>query len=387
MTSRALTLKILLPILLLLLGAAATLLLIKGRHSPPKQETVFRGALVETIPVVRADHRLVIRATGTVQPSVEAEIVPQVSGKVVQVGKNLAVGGFFQAGDELFSIEAIDFELAVEKAAASLSEAQLDLETVRAQAEIAREEWARLNPDTEPSPLAVYLPQLKTAEAAVASMHATLRQAELDLQRTRVTAPFNGFVRSKQIDLGQYLRAGNKVATLAGTDQVEIVVPLPQTDLHWLDVPRQSGRKGSPATVTLGSDARQWQWPGWVARSLGEVDPRGRMARVAVTVEDPYGLHAERTGRPELAVGSFVEVSIAGATLPSVVELPRSALRDGDTVWVMTPEQRLRIIPIQVVRREPEVILVNGGLLGGEQVVTTTLSGAADGLLLRRAEP
>lgn len=387
MSNRPLILKILLPILLLLLGVAVSLLLFKSRQAPPQQEAPFRGVLVETLTVAQGDHRLAIRATGTVQARTEAEIVPQVSGKVVRVAPSLVAGGFLRAGEELFAIEAIDFELAVEKAAANLSKAELDLETVQAQADIAREEWARLNPGQEPNPLVVYTPQLKTAEAARSAARAALNQAGLDLQRTQVTAPFNGFVRSEQVDLGQYVKSGTRVATLTGTDEVEIVVPLSLADLHWLDVPRQPDRQGSPASVTLRTDERSWQWSGWVARSLGEVDPRGRMARVAVVVADPYGLRDAKAAGPELAIGSFVEVTLQGRTLSQVVELPRSALRDGDTVWVMTADRQLKIVPVEVVRREQAVALIAAGLAGGEQVVVTPISGAADGLLLRVAEP
>jgi hypothetical protein len=110
------------------------------------------------------------------------------------------------------------------------------------------------------------------------------------------------------------------------------------------------------------------------------------MARVAVLVADPYGLQQNQKQRLPLAVGSFVEVVLQGSTLKQVVELPRKALRDNDTVWVMDAQNQLRSIPVQVVRRERETVLVGQGLEGGEQVVVSPLSGAADGLLLRRAE-
>lgn len=387
MSKRDLLLKVLLPLLIVIGGIVVSVLLIKGRPAPPRQETAFQGTLVETVKVAAADHRVAVTATGTVQPRFEAEIVPQVNGRVSQVAPQLAAGGFFRTGELLFALEAVDFELAVEKAATGLSKATLDLELVKAQAQIARDEWQRLHPGEEPNPLVVYLPQLRSAEAAVAGAHAALRQAELDLQRTRLTAPFNGFVRNEQVDLGQYLKSGTKVAMLTGTDQAEIIIALPLEDLQWLEVPRQPGQKGAPATVTLQAGAQQWQWPGWIDRSLGEVDPRGRMVRVAVIVADPYGLKNGAEKRPELAIGSFVEVTLQGSSLPQVIELPRRALRENDTVWVMAGDNRLQIVPVKVVRREEQTVVVSSGLHGGEEVVLTALTGAANGMLLRRTEP
>lgn len=385
MSKKGLMLKIILPFLILALGVGGMTIMVKKRKAPEKKVAPFRGVLVETVTAERADHQLKIIATGTVQARRQVDIVPQVSGKVVAVAPNLVAGGFFQQGEELFAVEAIDFELAVERAGANLIKSELDLQTVKAQAEIGREEWQRLHPTEEPNPLVVYAPQLKSAEAGLASARASLRQAQLELQRTRLKAPFNCFVRSENVDLGQYLRSGTKVATLVGTDEAEIVVPLPLGDLHWLQVPRSPQEQGSSAVVTLSSDNQSWQWPGRIIRSLGEVDPRGRMTRLAVSVDDPYGRKAGSKQNTELALGSFVSVELQGERLSQVVEVPRRAVREGDRVWIMD-DHKLRIVPVEVIRREKETVLLRAGLQGGEQVVLTPISGAADGLLLRTAE-
>jgi len=385
MSKQGILAKIVLPLLILAVGLGGMTVMVKKRKAPVKKETPFQGILVETVGVKRGDHQLRIEATGTVQARRQTDIVPQVSGKVVTISPKLVAGGFFREGEELFSIEAIDFELAVERARANLSRSELELLTVRAQADIGREEWQRLKPDEEPNPLVVYAPQLKSAEAALSSAKAALRQAELDLQRTRVTAPYNCFIRSEAIDLGQYVRSGSKVATIAGTDEVEIVVPLPLGDLQWLRVPRNPEEEGSPASVTLTSDGRSWQWPGRIVRSLGEVDARGRMTRLAVSVADPYRRKSGHGNRPELELGSFVNVAMEGTVLKQVVEVPRRAVREGDRVWIMV-DGKLKIVPVKVARREKETVLVSAGLNGGEEVVLTSISGAADGLLLRKAK-
>jgi len=386
MSKRNLFLKIILPILILALGLGGMRLMIKQRQAPAKQPPPFRGLLVETVGLTRTDYPLRIEATGTVQPRREAEIVPQVSGKVVKVAPNLVAGRFFRKGELLFSLEAIDYQLAVERAEANLSRFELDLERVRAQAEIGRAEWRQLHPEEEPNPLVVFAPQLKNAQAALASARLNLRQARLDLARTAVVAPFNGFVRSESIALGQYLRAGNPVARMAGSDRAEILVPISLDDLAWLDVPRRPGKKGSTAEISLTVAGKQWHWSGSVDRALAEVDPRGRMAQVAVVVEDPYGRKEAGSARPRLAIGSYVSLRLQGELLKQVVALPRRALHEGNRVWVMDADNRLQIRSVEVVRREREQVLVSAGLDGSEQVVVTPISGAANGLLLRTVE-
>jgi multidrug efflux pump subunit AcrA (membrane-fusion protein) len=174
---------------------------------------------------------------------------------------------------------------------------------------------------------------------------------------------------------------------VAGTGAAEIVVPLPLEELQWLAIPRKGGNgSGAPAKVKVTVGDRVLTWKGRVVRSLGEVDPRGRMARVVVAVEDPYNLKKGRGGDlRDLEIGMFVDVEIAGKELSGVFTVPRSALRDGDTVWTMDGERKLRIKPVTVVRREQDTIIVRDSFEEGDQVVLTKVSGAAEGMKLRLA--
>ena len=115
-------------------------------------------------------------------------------------------------------------------------------------------------------------------------------------------------------------------------------------------------------------------WRGAIDRSLGEVDARGRMLQVAVRVADPYLLKKKAAAPPYLEVGMFVDVQFAGPPLAQVIELPRRALRDNDQVWVMDQNGRLRIRPVEVLRRQQESVLLGSGLEAGEAVVLTTLN-------------
>ena len=390
MSAREKLTKILLPILILLIGFGAMRFLVLARPAPQKEVRENPGLLAEVMRVRAGDRTVAVTGTGTVQPRREAHITPQVSGRITRVDNNFVAGGLFKEGSLLFKIEAVDYKLAVDRARAALAQAEMELAQEESNGRIAKQEWARLARDeTEvPNPLVLREPQQKKARAQVSSAAAQLKQAELDLQRTRVTAPFNGRIRSEEIDVGQYVRSGTSIAVLAGTDRADIVVPFSLDQLRWLQIPRQGAEAaGSPATVKVKMGPEVFTWPGRVVRSLGEVDPQGRMARVVVAVEDPYHLlqpAAER--KPDLEVGMFVEVTIQGEVLSKVVAIPRSALRDGNTVWVVDDEEKLRIKPVEVARLERETVLIRQGLNEGERVVLTALQGAADGMKLRPIE-
>ncbi len=377
------------PLVILLAGMAVMVMMIKSRPAPKKQPKIDTGALVHVLPVEFQARQALVAETGTVQPQQEITIIPQVKGRVVHVDPDFVAGGFFSKGDLLFAIEATDYELAVEKAKATLARAELELATIESRARIARQEWQELNRDrtTEPNPLVLYEPQLMDARASRAGAAASLKQAELDLARTQVRAPFNCRVRSEDIGWGQYVKEGTQVAVVAGTDRAEIIVPLSLSAMTWLHIPAsEEDETGSAAVVRLDLAGESYQWPGRLVRSLGEVDPKGRMARVVVAVDHPYGRQVGNSAKPDLLPGMFVDVVLYGRELGKIVVLPREALRENDTVWIMDKEGKLRIRKVEILRFEGEEAFVGAGLAQGEQVVLTTLSGAADGMKLRLAD-
>lgn len=376
-------LKIILPFIIVLAGVAVMAVLISSRPAPKKEVKKDSRALVRVLKVTKEDRQVLVQGTGIVQAAREVTVIPRVSGRVTYISESLVPGGFFRKGDLLFEIEDVDYRLAVERAKAARAKAEYNLATVESSARIARTEWERISKDNpaEPNPLVLYEPQLKNARTALTSAIAALKQAELNLERTRILAPFNCRVHSEKIDSGQFIRAGSLVAVLTGADTAEIIVPLPLDELHWLNIPRGGAERGSQATVELKAGNRTYRWQGRLVRSLGEVDPKSHMAKVVVAVNDPYGL----TGKKDidLAVGTFVEVQLKGAMLKGVIVIPRYAFRENSTVWVMDETNRLRIKKVAPLRIQGEYVLIKEGLDSGDSVVLTTLSGAADSMKLQ----
>ncbi len=390
MSAKHKLIKVALPLLVLLLGVVVMRVMILRRPEPRREVREDRGVLVEIVEVEHSTHRVEIEATGTVQPRRAISLIPQVSGRVSSLAENFVAGGFFRRDELLFEIETADYLLAVDKAKAALARAEYDLATVEGQARVARREWqqlqARFESPAEPNPLVLFEPQLDNARAALRAAAADLERTRLDLERTRVRAPFNAVVRSRGVDLGQYLRAGTEVANLVGTDQAEVVVPLPLEELAWLRIPRDADDpEGSAATVELQAAERRHHWPGRVVRRMADVEPLGRMVRLVVAVDDPYGLVETGAGRPDLGMGTFVRVLLQGPLLEEVAVLPAAALRKDSRVWLWQ-EGQLHIRPVEVWHRTREQVVIGAGLLPGERVVTSPLSGVVEGMRLRLAD-
>lgn len=378
--------KLILPILIIALAVGVTMTLVKSRKVPKPEEKEHLGPLVEISELQKTSHEVVVNSTGSVQARHEVSVTPQVRGRVVEISPQMVAGGVFRKGEQLFAIEDVDYQLAIDLARSNLAQAELELMRTENLAEVAQQEWAVLNPDSteEPNPMVVYEPQLKSAMAARDAARANLKQAEINLQRTRILAPFNCYVRSEQIEIGQYLNAGSPVATIAGTDQVEIVVPLPLDELAWLDVPTGAvGQKGSLAEVELRSGGVVYRWQGYISRAMGDIEPRNRMARVVVAVDAPFVTGKTDNPLHKLLPGMFVEVNIQGVEIEDVFVLPRGVLRDHDTIWTIDDDNKLRIRNVEIVRRERDDVLVRSGLNAGDRLVVTNLSAAAEGMKLR----
>lgn len=385
MSKKRTQIKIFLPFLILLIAFVGARILLKQKQPPQKQEQVVKGALVQVITVEEKDVTVPVRATGTVTASREVDVTAEVSGRVTEVSRAFVAGSFVSQGDLLFSLEKADLELALERARAEKEKIKLELITLENQAAVARNQWQQINPGKEPPPLTVYLPQLTSAGAQLKAAQASIRQAELNLQRTRVHAPFSGLVKSKNIALGQYVRVGSSVGLIIDSGLTEIHIPLSPDNLAWLQIPKNGSRTaGSMATITMKPGDQSAARQGRIARSLGTIDPQTRMATVVVQVDDPYGLKSPQPF--SLANGAFVDVTFSGITLHDVIEIPRGALRGDNTVWTVNTENLLLTRPVTVERKLYDHVLISKGLAPGEKVIISALAGAADGMKLRPTE-
>jgi RND family efflux transporter MFP subunit len=376
------SLKLFVPIIVLLVGVGAAALIASARKAPPRVERPPLGPLVEVAPVEITDIPVEVSGHGEVVARVSVDVVPQVAGQVVEVHRSLVAGGFFSAGEVLVVIDPRDYELAVERAQAAVARAKVTLEREQAEAEVARAEWEDLHPDEEPTGLVIREPQIRQAEAEYAAAVAELSVAKLNLERTRLSLPFDGVVVSKNVDQGQFVGNGSRLATVFGTDVVEVRVPLDSRELAWFDVPSGRSGQGAAAEVSTTFGGTRSTWHGRVTRMEAQVDQTSRMVHVVIEVARPY---ETSENRPALLPGSFVDVRIEGRTLHEVVAVPRHAIHEGGRVWVFD-DGTLGVREIEIVREDRQQTVISAGLDDGDLVIVSALDAVTDGMTIRRAD-
>ncbi|MEM0953072.1 MAG: efflux RND transporter periplasmic adaptor subunit [Pseudomonadota bacterium] len=314
---------------------------------------------------------------GTVLPRTESELVPEVSGRIVEISPTMVSGGFFNKGDTLVKIDPLNYEVALEQALANQSSAESELDNAKRASARVQDLATRQSASQSERDDAVN--RVSIAEATLRDATARVARAERDLERTEIHAPYDGRVRSERIDIGQFVDRGASIASLYATDIAEVRLPIHDDELRFLQLPlAQSENPVQPAVVLrarFGGEMHSWE--GKVVRTEGELDPKTRMINVIAQVASPYALVENR---PPLAVGLFVEAEIIGKQVENVVILPRDALQQDDRVYVIDADNRLEFRDVTVLRMLDDEVYIASGIERGERVCLSSLDVAIEGM-------
>jgi RND family efflux transporter MFP subunit len=352
----------------------------RTRKRPPVK--LSPTVLIQT--VKPSGYQIIVTAMGTVIPDREVVLKSRVSGEIVKIHPEFTEGGFLKKDTEIIQIDPQDYELALARKRSAVTDAEYALKLELGHQQVAKREWELLNQgkpaqDMEKE-LALRQPHLSKVRADLSAAEAELKAAMLDLERTHITVPFNAMVRSKSVDRGSQVTSQEPLAELVGTDAYRIQVSLPVDRLEWIDVPVQAGDSGSKARIIYGQDH---ECSGKVIRLMGDLATEGRMARILVEVADPLGLKASNKDRTPLLIGEYVRVKILGRKLNNVFQIPRTALKDNSSIWIVSDNQTLEIRKVRPVWRDADVVLLQDGLTPGEQLIVSDLPAPVEGMAVR----
>ncbi|MGI9202928.1 MAG: efflux RND transporter periplasmic adaptor subunit [Woeseiaceae bacterium] len=370
------------------LGIFGTLILLAVviKMNPPEapQRGNFGGPqmVVETTTVEMQNYQVQLQSYGNVQPRTQSMLVAQVSGQIVSVNENVRDGGFFERGDVLGQIDPRDYEADVSISEAALADARQALAEAQALSNQAHEDWERLGNTGDAPDLVLRVPQLEAARARVSSAESALQKANLDLERTRIVAPFSGRILRKLVDVGQVVSPNTQLAEIYATDVVEIRLPIRNRDLGFIDLPesfRFADTEGvSNTAVTIHSDLiGNESWEAQLVRTEGAIDATARQLHVIAQIDDPFG--PANVGRSPLKIGQYVTAEIAGSDLSDVLVIPNSAIYQGSYVYTVE-DDLLRRKNVVIAWQNDSDAIISEGLKHGDQLVTTALGQVTSGL-------
>jgi RND family efflux transporter MFP subunit len=418
---------------------AAVLVWLLNSGAPPEQGTlqeVTRAVrVIEVEPLAFVPRAI---GHGTVQPGQVWQAVAQVGGKIVEKHPRLERGRLLEAGSVILRIDPADYELALARAEAGLDSAraqlaELEVREANTQASIGIERRALALAEQDLSRAQALLGRGNTSqalvdqaettvlgqrqrlqelenqlrlipvernvlEASIALQETELGDARLDLERTTIRMPFDGRIAEVDVETTQFVGVGEVLVVADSIDVAEVdarftmdhLAPLVRSDL---DISTLSAgelgdlpdRFGLEANVRLRTREITASWDARFDR-LGEgMDPQTRTIGVIIAVDQPYR-QAIPGKRPPLVKDMFVEVELRGQPWADAIVVPRIAThRDagGDQVlYLADPAGRLEIRPVTLGPAQGDLVVVNSGLLPGEQVVVSDLIPAIAGMKL-----
>ena len=377
----SLAIKIFLTLLILALAFVAAAGIIMTRPMPEPVAVAPNVVAIRGIQMEAENIPLTIYAQGVVEPLTASELITQVNGRVAWVSPNFNAGGYFKQGEPLVKLESDDYEARVGlaearevRALAEFEHATFELNRMRALVKDQLVSQAMLENAVR---------QTRLTEAALKEAQINLDQAERDLDRTELRAPFDAIVRSKAVDLGEFVSMGKPLAQLFAADGFEVRLPVLDTQLAYLNLPSSFDTTAPLNSANLPSVRLSAQyagaaasWDAQLVRSESEIDRRSRMVTLVARVS---GTRNALSANP-LPVGAFVNAEIEGITLENAFQLPRSALRQDNQVLVVDKESRLRFRDVSIARYEQDRILIQSGLKDGDIVNISPIQAVVDGM-------
>ncbi len=386
----AISLGKILPIVIFLGGGIAianSFIANKTQIRPMQQQKKY--ILVSVANLEASEELIDIEAMGTVIPAKTITVTPELGGKIIDMNQNLVEGGFINAGEMIAQIDKRDYETMVIQHESQVADAEYNIEIEKGKQEIAKSEWEMLDEDTKSDAnkqLLLRTPHIARLKASLKYAKKVLEESELNVERTKIVAPFNSIVQVKHIEKDQIVGQSSQIATLIGTDKFWVKVNIPVSNLKYVKLPEPNKENGSTAEVLYElSDGTRVERIGKIIRYLGDLEQAGRMARLIVEIDDPLGLKKDNDNiNIPMFLNAFVKVKIHGSKLSDVISIERGYLHEGNKVWILNKLQQLEIRKVSILwKRENDVLVSTKYLKPGELLITSKISTPVQNMQLR----
>ncbi len=343
------------------------------REKPPVAEYVIARPEQLSIPVY---------SQGSVSARQQIKLVAEVNGRVKRVAEHKFRGERFREGELLVEIDNTDYQLSLARSQAQVAAAEQQLSRVESEARQARFDLQQMGRSPQQaSDYALRKPQLAEARANLRAARAELELAELQLQRTRIYAPFNGRVISRQVDEGQYVTTGFTLAEIYATDSMEVKLPLSLEQLKHLDIGLMEAEL-SPVDVELTAEiaGTKAQWNTQLSYVESQVDPRNRLLNAVAEIKVNHSVKDALS--VSLTPGMFVKAELRSRKKRNIVRLPEQVLRSNQEVWLIDENDQLIKRKVKLLTRDKDTVYFQQGIALGERVILNVVDFPVKGMRL-----
>ena len=361
------------PIFIIGFGLAVAYFLYWLGQTKPQSISAAPPIEVEVEILTPTNHQILISSTGTTQPITQTALTSEVGGEIIYRSKKFSEGSSVIEGEILAKIDDTDLQLQYNNALLQLRTAEVQSEVQKAEAEVAEEAWEKIGEGTAKD-LTLKKPQLKQVEAALNVAKAQVESAKKKLDKTDITAPYTGRIQSVSIDLGSTILPGQPVGVIYTANQIEISLPVKDSDLAFLDIPmdgrKLSDNEKSLVTISTPYKGKVQKWEGNIERVDGVIDPVTRMIKIIASFKNEF-LEENQTTLP---IGLFVEAEINGKFLENVFIVPNVSLTTNNEVLIVDRNNQIEMRKIVVLKKLKDSVIIKDGLSIGERIIVSKLN-------------
>ena len=363
-------------IAILITSIILTIMLVSNKKEVETVISVSEVPLVKVSPLIQKKINARIQSQGTILPANEIIVIAEINSRVDWVSRKMEVGSSFYKGDTLVKLDKRDYELALISAKSNILNAKVNLEREQAEFDLAKKEWERVG-SGKASDLTLRKPQLAQAEAIWSASKAAVEQAQRNLDRTVIIAPFSGRVRKKNINVGSSLFAGTTIAQIYSTDYYEVRLPISDRDMFFTGLSFDGNSISSSNQLDVLFRLDNNVIKGKIVRTESEKDYKTKMVILIAKIDAKKNLGTNKF----LAINQFLEAEIIGIELDKSIQIPRSMVRDS-YVWVVDSNKKIRKRKVDLWRYEQEKAIVKNGFFKGDYLLMSRMNTLVDGMLV-----
>ena len=335
------------------------------------QEVLVTDVLQQDVPVVR-------EWIGSLDGSVNADIRARVTGYLVS--QNYKEGTLVHEGDSLFQIDSSTYEAAVEQAKSALAQSEAN----QLQAEQTEKRETQLfEQKVESAQNRDNAVQANVAaKAEVKAQQAALRQAQLNLQFTRIIAPVSGIAGIANPGIGDLVGPSDAqpLMTMSTVDPIKAYLKISEQDYlkfaRRVEQARSAGELAPPVEIIL-ADGTLYPHQGKFSAVDREVDQQTGTIRLAALFPNPDNI---------LRPGGFVRVRVTVRNIPGALLVPQRAVNELQTsyeVAVVGEENKVQIRSVKVGDRVGMLWAIEEGIRPGDRVIVEGAQKVSDGQLVK----
>jgi len=333
---------------------------------------------VETIEIINQSYQVVLDSYGRISPTIQGQINAQVAGKIVHVSNNFNQGSFFKRGELLVAIDARDYDIRVETAQAELAQVQVAFDEEVALSAQAIKDRRDIGTLEQASDFALRKPQMAAAKAKLQAASANLKQALLDVERTKIVAPYDGRLLAKHVDIGQVISSNTNIADIFSTDSVEVSLPINNAQLALIDLPNNNLNTNKQRLNTIeivnNVGGKPQQWRAATQRTSASIDATSQQLTLIAQINSPFNTVHQRS----LNIGQFVTAKIMAKTLNNAIVIPNSAIYQGSYVYLYI-DGAVQRRDINIMFQNKNEAVIASGLSQGLSLITTPLGQVISG--------